>query len=484
MSYATLDRRTRWTALIVLCLGVLMILVDATIVNVALPTIRGDLGFTETSLVWVVNAYMLTFGGFLLLGGRLGDLFGPRNLFLIGIAGFTLASLGCGMAASSAVLVAARAMQGLGGAVVSAVSFAMIMNMFEEGAERAKALGVYSFVCSGGGAIGLLLGGILTGTLNWHWIFLVNVPIGILVCALCLKVLPQIRVPRDDTPLDVWGAVTVTLSLMLFIYGVAGANEKGWGSGRTLGLLSGAAVLFGTFLLIESRLSKPLVPLSIFRIRNLTIANLVFMLWTACIGAWFYISALYMQLVLGYGPLQIAIAFLPMSLIVAGFSLGLSAKIVTRFGIRAPLSIGILIGALGLALFARVPVEGTLWEDLLPGMILLGLAVGVAVNPLLLAAMRDVAPTETGLASGIINAGSQMGGAMGIALLASVSAARTHELMAAGTATPIALISGYRLAFLLGSVCAGIALLGTFFIHIRPDASSSLSDASDEVRAL
>ena len=480
MSYATLDPRTRWAALIVLCLGVLMILVDSTIVNVALPTIRGDLGFSETSLVWVVNAYMLAIGGFLLLGGRLGDLFGPRNLFLIGIAVFTLASLACGMATASVVLVAARAVQGLGAAVVSAVSFALIMNMFEEGTERAKALGVYSFVCSGGGSVGLLLGGLLTGTLNWHWIFLVNVPIGILVCALCLKVLPQIRVPRNDDGLDVGGAMTVTLSLLLFIYGVAGANEKGWGSSRTLGLLLAAAVLFGTFLVIESNLSKPLVPLKIFRIRNLTIANFVFMLWTACIGAWFYISALYMQLVLGYRPLQIAIAFLPMGLIVGGFSLGLSAKIVTRWGIRGPLSIGILIGALGLALFARVPVNGTLGEDLLPGMILLGLAVGVAVNPLLLAAMRDVAPTETGLASGIINAGSQMGGAMGIALLASVSAARAHELMAAGAASPVALISGYRLAFLLGSICAVIALLGTLFIQIKPEAASSLS-TRDEV---
>lgn len=504
MSYATLNRRTRWMALIVLCLGVLMILVDATIVNVALPTIRGDLGFTQTSLVWVVNAYMLTFGGFLLLGGRLGDLYGPRRLFLVGIGIFTLASLACGMATARGVLIAARAVQGLGGAIVSAVSFALIMNMFEDGQERAKALGVYSFVCSGGGAIGLLLGGTLTDTLNWHWIFLVNVPIGVVVSALCLRVLPRIRVPHEDTRLDVWGALTVTSALMLFIYAIVSGNEKGWRSPQTCELLIGAVVLIGVFLAIESHFSRPLVPLRIFKIRNLTVANLVFMLWTACMGAWFYILALYMQLVLGYRPLQISVAFLPMSLIVGGFSLGLSARIVSRFGIRWPLSVGILIGAVGFALFARIPAEGSLFADLLPGMILLGLGVGIAVNPLLLAAMQDVAPTETGLASGIINAGSQMGGAIGIALLASVSAAHTNKLVAVGTAVPEALASGYRVAFWSASACAMIALFGTLFVRIRVPASRgtiedptdgealretagarpSISDRHDEVKAV
>lgn len=499
MTYANLDRRSRWVSLGIICLGILMILVDATIVNVALPTIRSELGFTETSLVWVVNVYMLTFGGFLLLAGRLGDLYGPRDLFLIGITVFTLASLACGLAESRGMLIFARGVQGLGGAIVASVSLALLMSMFEEGVERAKALGVYSFVCAAGGAVGLCFGGILTDMFNWHWIFLVNVPIGVVVCALCFRVLPAIRTSQKDSRLDVWGAVTVTTSMMALIYALVGANGEGGGSTWTRELLMGAASLFVAFLIIESYSSRPLVPLRIFKIRNLTVANLIFVLWSACMGSWFYLTALYMQLVLGYSPIQIATAFLPLSILVGGFSLGLSARIVTRFGIRGPMTVGLVLRAAGLALFARVPVDGRLLVDILPAMILLGVGAGIGSNPVLLAAMRDVPRAENGLASGIINAGAQIGGAIGLALLAGVAASRTGDLLAAGVATRVALTSGYRVAFFCASLCAVIALTGAFFMGTdRPRRrgiaeegsnsnspnTSSLSNSSDEVKAL
>jgi EmrB/QacA subfamily drug resistance transporter len=388
----TLDHRKRWLALMVLCLGVLMIVLDTTIVNVALPSIRTDLGFSETSLVWVVNAYMLTFGGFLLLGGRLGDLYGHRRVFLAGLVLFTLASLACGVSTSQGLLVAARAVQGLGGAVVSAVSLSLIMNLFTEPADRAKAMGVYGFVCAGGGSIGVLLGG--------HWIFLVNLPIGVAVYALCVALLPSARGNAHGEKLDVAGAVTVTLSLMLAVYGVVNGNEAGWGSAQTLGLLGAAVVLLAAFIAIESRVRHPLMPLGLFKLRSVSVANVVGVLWAAAMFAWFFISALYMQLVLAYTPMQIGLAFLPANVIMAVFSLGLSAKIVMRFGIRKPLAVGLWLAAIGLALFARAPVDGSFVADVLPGMMLLGLGAGMAFNPLLLAAMSEVSPADSGLASG------------------------------------------------------------------------------------
>src|SRR6059058_6098416 len=277
----TLDSRTRWLALYVLCLGDLMIVLDTTIVNVALPSIRQDLGFSQTSLAWVVNAYLLTFGGFLLLGGRLGDLFGHRRLFLIGISLFTVASIGCGLATSQGFLVGARAVQGLGGAVVSAVGLSLTMNLFTEPAERAKAMGIFGFVAAGGGSIGVLLGGILTDVLNWHWIFLVNFPIGVLVVALALRLLPGERGPATSTRLDIAGAVTVTAALMLAVYAIVNGNQAGWTSAQTLGLLGAAAALLGLFLVIESRVSAPLVPLRLFKHRNISVSNTVGVLWAA-----------------------------------------------------------------------------------------------------------------------------------------------------------------------------------------------------------
>ncbi|CUI72468.1 MFS transporter [Achromobacter xylosoxidans] len=449
--------RQRWWALMVLCLGVLMIVLDTTIVNVALPSIREDLNFTETSLVWVVNAYMLTFGGFLLLGGRLGDLLGHRRMFLAGLVLFTVASLACGLARGQGLLIAARAAQGLGGAVVSAVSLSLIMNLFTEAGERARAMGVYGFVCAGGGSLGVLLGGLLTSKLSWHWIFLVNIPIGVAVYALCLRLLPAARGAAGGGRLDVAGALTVTASLMLAVYAVVNGNEAGWTSAQSLGLLGAAALLMALFLAIEARVAEPLMPLALFRLRNVATANVVGVLWAAGMFAWFFVSALYMQLVLGYDAMQVGLAFLPANLIMAAFSLGLSAKLVMRFGIRGPLATGLLMAALGLALFARAPVDGHFAADVLPGMLLLGLGAGIAFNPMLLAAMSDVEPSQSGLASGVVNTAFMMGGALGLAVLASLAAARTAALAGAGAAPVAALAGGYRVTFLAGAVIAAVA---------------------------
>jgi len=467
----TMDRRTRWLALIVLCLGDLMIVLDTTIVNVALPSIREDLGFTETSLAWVVNAYLLTFGGFLLLGGRLGDLFGHRRLFLIGISLFTLASIACGVSTTQGMLVGARAVQGLGGAVVSAVALSLIMTLFTEPAERAKAMGVFGFVLAGGGTLGVLLGGVLTDLLSWHWIFLVNVPIGIAVYALCLKLIPARGGLATTGRLDVAGAVLVTTSLILAVYAIVNGNDKGWTSAQTLGLLIGSGVLMTAFLVLESRVSAPLMPLRILKLRNVATSNVVGVLWAAAMFAWFFLSALYLQLVLGYSPLQVGLAFLPANLIMGAFSIGLSAKLVMRFGIRAPLATGLSLAALGLLLFARAPVDGTFVVDVLPSMILLGFGAGMAFNPVLLAAMSDVEPSESGLASGVVNTAFMMGGALGLAILASLAASRTSSLSDSGESALEALNGGYHLAFLVGALFAvAAAAIGAVFL--RPQAAS------------
>ncbi len=463
----------RWLALYVLCFGVLMIVLDTTIVNVALPSIREDLRFTETSLVWVVNAYMLTFGGFLLLGGRLGDLFGHRKVFLIGLTLFTLASLACGLASSKSVLIASRAVQGLGGAIVDAVALSLIMDLFTGPADRAKAMGIYGFVCAAGGSIGTLLGGVLTTAFNWHWIFLVNLPIGFIVYALCLRLLPQGAAQAERKRVDVAGAVTITTALMLAIYAIVNGNQSGWTSTQTLVLLGVAAVLLAVFLAIEARVRAPLVPLRLFRLRNLATANVVGTLWAAAMFAWFFISALYMQRVLGYTPLQIGLAFLPANLIMAAFSLGLSARLVMRFGIRWPIAIGMLLVGVGLALFARAPLNADFARDVLPGMLLLGLGAGMALNPVLLAALNDVGANESGLASGVVNTSFMMGGALGLAVLASVAAARSGDLVGAGADSVNALANGYGVAFGIGAAFAlAAAVLSAVMLRARPMAST------------
>jgi EmrB/QacA subfamily drug resistance transporter len=464
----TLDSRTRWYALIVLCLGSLMIVLDTTIVNVALPSIRADLGFSATSLAWVVNAYLLTFGGFLLLGGRLGDLYGHRRLFLSGITLFTIASLACGIATSQEWLIVARAVQGVGGAVASAVSLSLMMTLFTEPADRAKAMGVFGFVASGGGSIGVLLGGILTDSLDWHWIFLVNLPIGVAVFLLSLRLLPGGGGQAAEGRLDVAGAVTVTSSLMLAVYAIVNGNQNGWTSGRTLGLLAAAVALLALFLLIESHVSSPLMPLRILRLRNVATANVIGVLWAASMFAWFFLSALYLQLVLAYSPLKVGLAFLPANIVMGALSVGVSAKLVMRFGIKRPLGTGLLIAAAGLALLARAPVDGNYVVDILPAMLLLGFGAGVAFNPVLLAAMSDVEPEEAGLASGLVNTAFMMGGALGLAVLASLAASRTDTLTADGHGRLEALVGGYHAAFVVGAIFAvAAAVIGVTLLRTR-----------------
>ena len=461
----SLDRRSSWLALYVLCLGDLMIVLDATIVNVALPSIRADLGFTEESLAWVVNAYLLTFGGFLLLGGRLGDLYGHRRLFVSGIALFTLASLACGLSTSQGFLIAARAVQGLGGAVVSAVALSLLMLLFQEPAERTKAMGFFGFVMAGGGSIGVLLGGVLTDVLSWHWIFLVNIPVGVLVFSLSLPLLPADRAPAESRGrVDVAGAVTVTAALMLAVYAIVNGNDRGWLSGQTLGMLAAALVIFGAFLAIESRVDAPLVPLRLFKRRNLSVANGVGVLWAAAMFAWFFFAAQFLGLVLGYDPLHVGLAFLPANIIMGAFSLGLSARLVMRYGTRIPIGIGMGLVTLGLLLFARAPVDASFWFDVLPAMIVLGVGVGMAMNPVLIAAMSDVEPSESGLASGIVNTGFMMGGALGLAVLASLAAWKTGGETAASS-----LNAGYQLAFGIGAVFSALAAgLAVGLLRDRP----------------
>ena len=473
----TLDRRTRWLALYVLCLGDLMIVLDATIVNVALPSIRGDLGFSEASLAWVVNAYLLTFGGFLLLGGRFGDLFGHRRLFLAGIAVFTGASLACGLSTTQGFLVGARAVQGLGGAVVSAVALSLILTLFQEPAERTKAMGFFGFVMAGGGSIGVLLGGVLTDALSWHWIFLVNIPVGIAVFVLSLRLIPGSRGQAASGRLDIAGAVTVTAALMLAVYAIVNGNSDGWTSAQTLGLLGAAVALLGAFVRIESRVSSPLVPLRLFRLRNVAVSNGVGVLWAAAMFAWFFLAALYLQLVLGYDPLHVGLAFLPANLIMGAFSLGLSARLVIRFGVRVPIAVGMGLVAVGLALFARAPVDGNFLVDVLPSMIVLGVGVGMAMNPVLMAAMSDVEPSESGLASGIVNTAFMMGGALGLAVLASLAARRTGSLTAQGQSAVAALNGGYHLAFLVGAAFAVVAAaLAAGLLRTRPIAAPAQAE--------
>jgi EmrB/QacA subfamily drug resistance transporter len=472
----------RWLALLILCLGDLMIVLDVTIVGVALPSIRADLGFTEESLAWVVNAYLVTFGGFLLLGGRLGDLFGHRTLFLAGVALFTAASAVCGFADSQGMLVGARAVQGVGGAVVSAVALSLMMTLFTDPTERAKAMGIFGFVASGGGSLGVLLGGILTDALDWRWIFLVNLPVGISVVVLTLVVISRAHATTGARRLDVAGAVTVTAALMTAVYAIVNGNEVGWVTGRTLGLLAVSAALLAIFLGLEARVRSPLVPLRLFRLRNIAVSNAVGVLWAGAMFAWFFLTALYLQLVLGYSPLQVGLAFLPGNLVMGAMSIGLSAKLVLRFGIRPPLGAGLLFASLGLLLLARAPVDGTYTVDVLPSMILLGLGAGMAFNPVLLAAISDVEPTEAGLASGLVNTSFMMGGALGLAVLASLAASRTDSLLADGESQTAALTGGYHVAFLVGAIFAAVAaVLGALLLRIQPpEAAEELEEPVGE----
>jgi EmrB/QacA subfamily drug resistance transporter len=451
--------RARWVALAVVCTGSLMNVLDTTIVGVALPAIRGDLGFSQASLAWVVNAYLLAFGGFLLLGGRLGDLFGYRRMFSAGIAVFTLASLACGLAAGQQMLLAARAVQGLGGAAASAAALSLVVSLFPDPAGRAKAMGVAGMVSAGGGSIGVLAGGVLTGLLSWHWIFLVNVPIGAAVWLASLRLLPAGAARTGRGRVDVPGAVLVTAGMLLGVYAITSAGQVGWASARTGVTLAAALVLLTAFASVESWVAAPLVPLRLLWRRNLAAASVIGVLWTAAMFACFFLTTLYLQLVLGYSPLQTGLAFLPMNVIMAGLSVGITARLVGRFGIKPPLVTGLLLVAAGLTLLGQAPVGGHFAADILPGAVLLGVGAGTALAPLLLAATGDLPPSDAGLASGIVNTAIMLGGALGLAVLATLAASTTSHLAAAGHSHLAALTGGYHTAFWAGAACAVVAAL-------------------------
>jgi EmrB/QacA subfamily drug resistance transporter len=453
---ASVDDRSRWIALVVLCVGMLMIVLDATIVNVALPSIQDDLGFSQSSLAWVVNAYLIPFGGLLLLAGRLGDLISRRGVFLVGLGVFTIASLLCGVAQTQEVLVAARFIQGVGGALTSAVILGMIVTMFPEPREQAKAIGVYSFVASGGGSVGLLAGGVLTEAIDWHWIFFVNLPIGVATAVLALRLLDKDEGIGFGRGADVLGAVLITSALMLLVYTIVKpAADYGWGSGRTLALGAAALVLLGAFIAREATARNPLIPLRIFRSRNVTGANTVQALFVAGMFALFFLGALYLQRVLGYDALEIGLAFLPVTIAIGTLSLGYSDRLTMRFGAKATLVPGLVLIAVGLVLFTQVPVDGDYVTDILPTMILLGIGAGLSFPALMTLAMSGVPQSDAGLASGLVNTTLQVGGALGLALLATLSTTRSESLLADGDSTGSALTGGYHLAFLIG---AGLAL--------------------------
>ena len=464
----------RWQALVVLCVGVLMIVLDATVVNVALPSIQSDLGFTQSSLAWVVNAYLIAFGGLLLLAGRVGDLVGRRSVFLAGLGVFVLASLACGAAQSQAMLVAARFVQGVGGAFTSAVILGMIVTMFPEPREQAKAIGVYAFVASAGGSIGLLAGGVLTELINWHWIFFVNLPIGIVTAVFAKRLLDRDQGIGFGEGADVGGAVLITGSLMLGVYTIVKpAADYGWGAGRTLALGAVAVALLVAFVAREATARNPLVPLRIFRSHNVSGANAVQALSVAGMFGMFFLGALYMQRVLGYAPLEIGLAFLPTTVVMGGISLRLTEPLVTRFGAKATMIAGLVLIAAAQLLFARVPVDGSFVTDILPVTLLLGAGAGMAFPALMTLSMSGATPQDAGLASGLVNTTVQVGGALGLAVLATLSATRSDSLVASGHSNAVALTGGYHLAFLIGFALVVAAIVVAVAVLRSPAAAEA-----------
>jgi EmrB/QacA subfamily drug resistance transporter len=473
------EGRSRWIALYVLCAGVLMIVLDVTVVNVALPSIQNDLRFSTSSLAWVVNAYLISFGGLLLLAGRLGDLFGRRTILLVGLAIFTAASLLCGIAQSQEVLVGARFLQGVGGAMTSAVILGMIVTMFPEPAEQAKAIGVYAFVASAGGSVGLLAGGVLTQSINWHWIFFVNIPIGIATAVLVRRLLDRDEGLGVGEGADVPGAILITSSLMLGVYTIVKpAADYGWGSARTLGLGALSLALLAAFVAREATARRPLIPLRIFRSRNVTGANMIQVLTVAGMFGMFFLGSLYLRRVLHYDALEIGLAFLPVTITMGTLSIRYSERLIMRFGARTTLLPGLGLVVAGLVLFARVPVNGSYVKDVLPTMILLGTGVGSCFPALMTIAMSGATQSDAGLASGLVNTTAQVGGALGLAVLATLSTSHSNKLLAHGTSTPAALTSGYHLAFWIAAalVLAAIAVAVTM---LQPQPRVGSEQASD-----
>jgi EmrB/QacA subfamily drug resistance transporter len=449
----------RWIALYVLCVGMLMIVLDVTVVNVALPSIQDDLGFSQSSLAWVVNAYMIAFGGLLLLAGRFGDILGRKNVFIVGLGVFTVASLLCGLAQNQELLVAARFVQGVGGAMTSAVILGMIVTMFPEPRKQAKAIGVFAFVASAGGSVGLLAGGVLTQSINWHWIFFVNIPIGMATAVLAWRLIDGDEGIGFGGGADIPGAVLITSSLLLGVYTIVKpAAELGWSSGRTLGLGAVSLVLLVAFVAREARASNPLIPLRIFRSRNVSGANVIQVLSVAGMFGMFFLGALYLERVLGYGPLQIGLAFLPVTIVMGTLSVRYSERLIMSFGARTTLIPGLVLIGAALALFAQAPVDGSYVRHVLPVMILLGFGAGVCFPALMTLAMSGATQSDAGLASGLVNTTAQVGGALGLAVLATLSATRSESLIENGDFTASALTGGYHLAFLIGAGLVVVAI--------------------------
>jgi EmrB/QacA subfamily drug resistance transporter len=476
-------KQEQWVALYVLCAGMLMIVLDATVVNVALPSIQDDLGFSTSSLAWVVNAYLIAFGGLLLLAGRLGDLIGRKTVFLAGLGVFTVASLLCGIAQDQTLLVGARFLQGLGGAMTSAVILGMIVTMFPEPREQAKAIGVYAFVASAGGAVGLLAGGVLTQAINWHWIFFVNVPIGVVTAMLAVRLLDHDKGIGIGKGADVPGAALITSALMLGVYTIVKpAADLGWGASRTLTLGAVSVVLLAGFLAREATARNPLMPLRIFRSRNVTGANLVQVLSVAGMFGMFFLGALYLQRILGYDALETGLAFLPVTLIMGTLSVRYSEPLITRFGARGTLVPGLLAIMAGLIVFAQAPVGGDYVTHVLPVMVLLGAGAGLCFPALMGLAMSGATPQDAGLASGLVNTTAQVGGALGLAVLATLSTSRSKELVAGGESTASALTSGYHLAFWIAAALVAAAVAVALTV-LEPAPRSAEAHAPDGERA-
>jgi EmrB/QacA subfamily drug resistance transporter len=452
--------RQRWIALVVLCAGFLMIVLDQTIVNVALPSIQTDLHFSQSALAWVVNAYLIAFGGLLLLAGRLGDLIGRRRVFLSGLSVFTVASLACGLADTQSMLIGARFIQGVGGAMTSAVILGMIVTMFQKPAERAQALGVYSFVAAAGGAIGLLAGGVLTQAINWHWIFFVNLPIGVATAALTMRLLPDDAGTGLQKGADAPGALLIVAALMLVVYAIVETGSYGWGSARTLVVGGAGLALLAAFVARQALAAHPLVPLRIFASRTVSIANLMFGLVVAGMFGMFFVGALYLQRVLHYDAIEVGLAFLPVAIGIALLALGLAARLIIRIGTKSTLITGLILVVIGLLVFRRAPANADYVADLLPAMTTIGVGAGLVFPSVVTLAMSAATPEDSGLASGLVNTTRQVGGVLGTAILATLATAHSDALRSHGAAAAAALLGGYRLAFTIAAalVLAAIPL--------------------------
>jgi EmrB/QacA subfamily drug resistance transporter len=470
----------KWLALILLCVTQFIVVLDVAIVNVALPSIQSALDFSTENLQWVVSAYALTFGGFLLLGGRVADLLGRRRVFMAGLVVFSLASLAAGLSQSEGMLITARAIQGMGAAIISPAALSILMTMFEEGPERNKALGIWGAVAGMGGAAGVLAGGILTDLAGWEWIFFVNVPVGAAVLLLAPRLLRESRIEVERRRFDVAGAITVTGSLSLLVYALVKSNDYGWGSARTLLVLAASAVLMAAFILIERRTKAPMLPLGLFRNRVLTGANVVGFMLGAAIFSMFFFLSLYMQQVLGYSALKTGIAYLLVALIIV-VSAAASQALVTRFGIRLILAIGMALLTLGILWFTMVSVDGSYAVDLVPGFILAGIGLGFSFVPDSIAALTGVRDREAGVASGLINTSQQIGGALGVALLLTVATNRSTTLAGEGQSRAEATVGGFQYAFAVGAGLALLGLLATLFlIRSRAAAPAPAEEPSRE----